>query len=205
MWENSFVCETLEKMSAGWQDQKGREFQLQVEIRPMDDFTLNVMRGQGGYFLIEVDGNRLVPDFNQTHLLHFTARTGHCGMDFFWSHFWPMFKWNVTMLGLCHAAYEASSQLEVLKLEKRCRLLPPQELGALCSAATAGSAPTDYASVQRVAQWRRRALQAAARCPGHDAGAGAHVRHTHIGDGLNDCIYDYICTSLAKWGPPHGW
>ena len=118
------------EMSAGWHDKKGWEFQLEVGIRPMDDFTFNVMRGQGGYFLIEVGGNRLVPDFHQTHLLHFTARTSNCGMDFFWSHFWPMFTWNVTMLGLCHAAWEASSQLGVLKLEKRCCLFPPRRCAA---------------------------------------------------------------------------
>ncbi|CAK9070084.1 CCHC-type domain-containing protein [Durusdinium trenchii] len=121
--------------------------------------------------MIEIDGHRLSHGFDQTHYMHFTARKGHCGMDFFWSHFWPMYKSNLTLLGLFQAAREASEPLQVLHVEKSCRLLPAEELKALlCDAlmpspGESGCVPSDHAAVQRVYVWRRRALQAAQRLP----------------------------------------
>eukprot|EP00913_Durusdinium_trenchii_P003841 g3557.t1 len=128
-----------------------------VQIVPMDDFTMHAMKDPGGYFMIEIDGHRLSHGFDQTHYMHFTARKGHCGMDFFWS--------------LFQAAREASEPLQVLHVEKSCRLLPAEELKALlCDAlmpspGESGCVPSDHAAVQRVYVWRRRALQAAQRLP----------------------------------------
>lgn len=170
IWENSKVCETLESMAEGWKDKQGRDFKLEIEIQAMDDFTMDAMKDAGGYFMIDIDGHRLTQGFDQKHYLHFTARKGHCSMDFFWSHFWPMFKSSVMMLSLYHAATEADKDLEVLTLRKVCRLLPPQELKHLLQSAQSiapgesGCVPRDNASVQRVAEWRRRALHAASRC-----------------------------------------
>eukprot|EP00435_Cladocopium_sp_Y103_P021317 s555_g5.t1 len=171
IWENSEVSDSLESIAEGWEDTKGRDFKLEIEIQAMDDFTMDAMKDAGGYFMIDIDDHRLTQGFDQKHYLHFTARKGHCGMDFFWSHFWPMFKSSVVMLSLYHAANEADEDLEVLQLRKRCRLLPPQELKHLLQSAQSiapggenGCVPSDYASVQRVAEWRRRALHAASRC-----------------------------------------
>lgn len=169
IWENSEVCHTLESMAEGWKDRQGRDFKLEIEIQAMDDFTMDAMKDAGGYFMMDIDDHRLTQGFDQKHYLHFTARKGHCGMDFFWSHFWPMFKSSVMMLSLYHAATEADADLEVLPVRKVCRLLPPQELKHLLQSAQSiapgenGCVPRDYASVQRVAEWRRRALHAASR------------------------------------------
>ncbi|CAK9011014.1 unnamed protein product [Durusdinium trenchii] len=168
IWCNSKVDASLEMMRRGWRDSKGREYKLEIQIVPMDDFTMHAMKDPGGYFMIEIDGHRLSHGFDQTHYMHFTARKGHCGMDFFWSHFWPMYK---SILGLFQAAREASEPLQVLHVEKSCRLLPAEELKALlCDAlmpspGESGCVPSDHAAVQRVYVWRRRALQAAQRLP----------------------------------------
>jgi len=169
IWENSEISDTLELISEGWQDHHGREFKLEIEIQAMDDFTMNAMKDTGGYFMIEIDGHRLSQSFDQKHFVHFTCRQGHCGKDIFWSHFWPLFKSTVTMRSLLHAAIEAHDEMEVLHLRKRCRLLPPEELKMLLSAAVMpspgdhGCVPSDYASVERVANWRKRALYTASR------------------------------------------
>ncbi|CAJ1354364.1 unnamed protein product [Effrenium voratum] len=173
LWENSIVSPSLQGLLEGHTEATGRDYKVEIEVRPVDDFTLHAVE-QGSYFTVEIDGYRLEKTFNDTHIMHITARRGSCGRDIFWSHFWPFFRSNLMMLSLFHAAREAqaSSEEEVLKVRKSCRLLPPQELQALFSAASLPSpddpshlVPADHAAVERVAEWRRRALRAALRSP----------------------------------------